>query len=214
LDHFFLRDNNLFFFPDHPSILRMEETALLIMDVQTGTVSSVPVPQTYLPLMSDTINTARSAGVKIIYIVVSFRPSHPECSPCNSIFGQLAKSNAYVATAPETVIHPSIAPRSTDIVVEKKRVSAFVGSDLDVVLRSLGVKKLVMAGLITSGVVLSTACEAADRDFEIVVLRDLCVDFEEETHRVLMDSVFAKRGKVVVASEWIEDLTACKAESR
>lgn len=179
------------------------------MDVQTGIVPGVPIPPTYLPLMSDTINTARSAGVKIIYIILSFRPSHPECSPRNPIFGgALAMTNAYVATAPETVIHPSIAPLSTDIVVEKKRVSAFTGSDLDVVLRSLGVEQLVMMGMITSGVVLSTVCEAFDKDFEIVVLSDLCVDFEEETHRVVMNSVIAKRGKVVGAREWMEDLNA------
>lgn len=74
------------------------------------------------------------------------------------------------------------------------------------VLRSLGVEKLIMAGMITSGVVLSTVCEAADKDFEIVVLRDLCADVEEETHRVLMDNLFAKRGVVVCARDWIKEL--------
>lgn len=192
----------------------MDKTALLIIDVQVGTVPLVPIPQSYLPLMVDTINQTRLAGGKIIYVVVSFRPSHPECSPRNVIFGGMAKSNAYVTGAPETAIHPSIAPLSTDIVVEKKRVSAFSGSDLDVVLRSLGVEKLVMAGMITSGVVLSTVCEAADKDFDIVVLRDLCVDVEEETHRVLMDNLFAKRGEVISARDWIGELKTGKDRSR
>lgn len=184
----------------------MDKTAFLVMDVQTGVVPLVPINDTYLPLMADTINSARSAGIKIIYTVVSFRPSHPECSPRNPIFGVLAKSNSFVTGAPATAIHPSIAPLPTDIVVEKKRVSAFSGSDLDIVLRSLGVEKLVMAGIITSGVVLSTLCEAVDKDFEIVVLRDLCVDFKEETHRVVMDDLFAKRGTVVGARDWIKEL--------
>ena len=105
-----------------------------------------------------------------------------------------------------TAIQSSIAPLPTDIVVEKKRVSAFSGSDLDVVLRSLGVEKLVMAGMITSGVVLSTVCEAADKDFEIVVLRDLCADFKEETHSMLMDDPFAMRGVAVGARDRIKEL--------
>ena len=53
---------------------------------------------------------------------------------------------------------------------------------------------------------LSTFCEAADKDFELVVLRNLCVDRDEELHRMLIDSVFKKRGKVVGAEEWAGSL--------
>ena len=66
---------------------------------------------------------------------------------------------------------------------------------------------LVLAGMSTSGAVLSTVCEAVDKDFKLVVLRDLCVDRDEEVHRVLMDSVFKKLGKVVGGEEWVGTLT-------
>jgi nicotinamidase-related amidase len=84
----------------------------------------------------------------------------------------------------------------------------FTGSDLDVVLRSLGVEKLVIASMITSSVVLSTVYKATDKDFKIVVLRDLYVDFEEETNRVLIDDLFVKRGAVVGARDWIKEFKA------
>lgn len=185
----------------------MPKIALLIMDVQAGNVPRVPIPSTYLPLMASTIAAARASSIKVIYVTISFRPGHPEVNPSNPVFSAAAQSNAFVAGSPETEVHPSIAPIEGDIIVVKKRVSAFAGSDLEVVLRGLGVQTLVLAGMSTSGAVLSTVCEAVDKDFKLVVLRDLCVDRDEEVHRVLMDSVFKKLGKVVGGEEWVGTLT-------
>lgn len=174
------------------------------MDVLVGFVSRVPLPETYLPLMASTISSARSSGIKVIYVQVSFAPGFPEIPPTARPFYAAAKAGRFLQGSPEVEIHPSIAPVEGDIVVVKKRVSAFTGSSLEVILRSLGVGKLVLAGMSTSGVVLSTLCEAVDKDFEIVVLEDLCVDPNEEVHRVLIDHLFAKRGEVVGAKEWVE----------
>jgi nicotinamidase-related amidase len=101
-----------------------------------------------------------------------------------------------------TRIHPAVAPQSDDIVVTKKRVSAFTGSDLDVVLRSLDVESLVLTGIATSGVVLSTLRQAADLDYEIIVLRDACADADAEVHRVLLDKVFPRQASVISTDEW------------
>jgi len=66
--------------------------------------------------------------------------------------------------------HPVITPTASDIVVTKRRVSAFAGSDLEVVLRTLGVRHLVLTGIATSGVVLTTLREASDKDFQLTGL--------------------------------------------
>jgi nicotinamidase-related amidase len=71
------------------------------------------------------------------------------------------------------------------------------------VLRSLGVDQLVLAGIATSGVVLSTLRQAADMDFGLTVLRDGCADPDEEVHRVLLDKVLARQATVVTVDEWI-----------
>ena len=44
--------------------------------------------------------------------------------------------------------------------------------------------------------------EAADRDYELTVLRDACVDGDEEVHRVLMDKVFPRQAEVLSVAEW------------
>lgn len=90
----------------------------------------------------------------------------------------------------------------------KKRVSAFTGSDLEVLLRSMSVTHLVLTGIATSGVVLSTAREAADRDYQLTVLADGCADADDEVHRVLLSKVFPRQAIVTTAQEWAAILTA------
>jgi nicotinamidase-related amidase len=99
-------------------------------------------------------------------------------------------------------IHPDIAPQERDIVVTKRRVSAFSGSDLEMVLRAQGITHLVLCGIATSGVVLSTLREAADKDYQLTVLADGCVDGDEEVQRVLLSKVFPRQADVVQASAW------------
>jgi len=99
-------------------------------------------------------------------------------------------------------IHPAIAPQPTDIIVTKRRFSAFVGSDLEVVLRAQGISHLVLSGIATSRVVLSTLREAADKDYQLTVLSDCCVDGDEEVQRVLLSKVFPRQAEVVTTEEW------------
>jgi nicotinamidase-related amidase len=87
-------------------------------------------------------------------------------------------------------------------VVTKRRVSAFTGSDLEVVLRSLGAGTLVLTGIATSGVVLSTLRQAADLDYRLVVLADACLDADPEVHRVLLEKVFPRQATVRTAAQW------------
>jgi nicotinamidase-related amidase len=74
----------------------------------------------------------------------------------NLIFSGVAGRMAMGESDPLTQVHDALAPQHGDIIVTKRRVSAFSGSDLDVVLRSLGIDSLILTGFATSGVVLST----------------------------------------------------------
>lgn len=186
---------------------KMQNTALLVLDVQVGNTSRIGLRPTYFPLLSKTITEARS-HMKVIYVTTAFRPGYPEIASSNPTFSAATKSNVFIIGAPDTLIDPHVAPTEGDIVVEKKRVSAFSGSGLDFILRGLEIKTLVLAGISTSGVVLSTVCDAADRDFQIVVLEDLCLDLDDSVHGMLMGKYFTKRGEVVGAEKWLERLKA------
>jgi nicotinamidase-related amidase len=76
-------------------------------------------------------------------------------------------------------------------------VSAFAGTDLDMILRANGIETLVLAGIATSGVVLSTLRHAADADYKVVVAEDCCADRDPEVHRVLTEKVFPRQATIV-----------------
>lgn len=187
----------------------MPETALLVMDVQRGVVDRVAHDAPgLLAKLSGAVSAARSAAIPVVYVRVAFREGSPEISPHNRTFSALAGTGRYGEKDDQTQVHPDVAPAPGDVVVVKRRVSAFAGSDLDVVLRSLGVVRLVLAGIATSGVVLSTLRQAADLDFELVVLSDGCADADAEVHRVLLEKVFPRQAEVVTVTEWVRGLRA------
>jgi nicotinamidase-related amidase len=180
----------------------MDATVLLVMDVQRGVVERFAEDPGYLERLSSAIEAARAAGIPVVYVVVGFRPGHPEISSRNRSFSAIAGSGAFAEGDPAAEIHPAVAPRPGDIVVTKRRVSAFTGSDLDVLLRGLDAGTLVLTGIATSGVVLSTLRQAADLDYRLVVLADACLDRDAEVHRVLTEKVFPRQADVRTVAEW------------
>jgi nicotinamidase-related amidase len=187
---------------------RMAGEALLVMDVQRGIVERfAPRAGPLLDALERALAAARAAGVPVVYVRIAFRQGAPEVSRRNRSFAALAGASGFGDADEATQVHPQVAPQSGDVVVLKKRVSAFAGSDLEVVLRSLGVRSLVLAGIATSGVVLSTLRQAADLDYELTVLRDGCADGDDEVHRVLLDKVFPRQATVLDVDGWAASLT-------
>ncbi|MBA2681506.1 MAG: cysteine hydrolase [Ktedonobacteraceae bacterium] len=179
------------------------QTALLVMDMQVEIVSRFPQADELLAPTNAAITVAHAASIPVIYVAVAFRPGYPEVSPNNKSFSTIKQRPGAMITAE---IHPAIAPQPTDIVVTKRRVSAFSGSDLEVVLRAQSISHLVLCGIATSGIVLSTLREAADKDYRLTVLADCCADADEEVHRVLLSKVFPRQAEIVQSSAWTVSL--------
>lgn len=176
--------------------------ALLVMDVQPGVVERVPESAAYVERVTEVVRAARARGVPVIYVVVAFRPGMPEVSARNQSFGVLKQHKLdWLVDA-----RPVIAPEGSEVVVTKRRVSAFSGSDLEVVLRAGEIRHMVLCGIATSGVVLSTLREAADKDYRLTVLADLCADTDAEVHAVLVGKVFPRQARVINAADWLAEL--------
>ena len=173
------------------------------MDVQGATIKMLPDPDALFHPLTKAIGFARGQGIPVLYIIVAFRKGYPEVSPDNRTFSALKSGALGLDLEGATEIPKSIAPKEDEIIITKKRVSAFTGSDLEVVIRSLGINHLVLTGIATSGVVLSTLRQAADKDYHLTVLSDCCADRDEEVHRVLLTKIFPRQALVVDTDSWI-----------
>ena len=182
-------------------------TALLIMDYQVDIVARLGDAHPHLlERVGAVLDAARRAGMRVVYVAVGFRPGYPEISARNQTFAPVVSTGAFLA-GPGAKIHASVAPLPDEVVVQKHRVSAFFGTDLDMILRANGIETLVLCGIATSGVVLSTLRYAADSDYRVVVIEDGCADADPAVHRSLIDKVFPRQARVVQATDFAEALT-------
>jgi nicotinamidase-related amidase len=184
----------------------MTPTALLIMDVQQGIVERFARDGAYLDRLAMAIAAARGAGIAVTYVTVAFRPGYPEVSGRNKTFAAIAGTGRFTDGDPGTQIPAAIAPASGEVTVTKRRVSAFTGSDLEVLLRARGTSHLVLAGVATSGVVLSTLRQAADLDYQLTVLADGCLDADPDVHQILLGKVFPRQAEVTTIAAWADRL--------
>jgi len=183
-----------------------KNTALLVMDVQGAVISMLKeTSAALLDALAGTIKAARNKKILVIYVVVGFRKGYPEVSASNKSFSVLRNSGRNLDTEEAMKVDGKIEPKPGDILITKKRVSAFTGSDLEVVLRANGIQHLVLTGIATSGVVLSTIREAADKDYKLTVLSDCCADPDAEVHHVLTTKVFPRQADVLTHTEWMDN---------
>ena len=186
-------------------------TALLAMDCQAGIVSIYAKPQDeFIARASGVLAAARTAGIAVIHVQVGFRPGLPEVSSRNKLFAAIKSSTQHqkLFEGAAGSIHPKLGPEPGDIVVTKHRVSAFMGTDLGVILRAREIETRALFGIATSGVVLSTLLHASDEDYRLIVIEDCCADLDGELHEALIKRLFPKRADVVTASEFVGALNA------
>jgi nicotinamidase-related amidase len=187
-----------------------DRTAVLSMDIQNAIVSNYAQDRAdFLENAAGILKEARRSGMTVIHVRVGFRPKFPEVSPNNQLFAAIKNSPQHQAFFEGTKgdIHPMLGPADDDIVVVKHRVSAFAGTDLGMILRARGIDTLVLFGIATSGVVLSTLLEACDADYRLIVISDCCIDSDAGLHACLIEKLFPRRATVMTADEFLSGLS-------
>jgi len=189
-------------FPIYPA-----HSVLLSMDCQNGIVSIYTKADrdAFLARAASVLTHARSTGMKVIHVQVGFRPGLPEVSSRNLLFGSIKSSEQHQKLFQGALgeIPASIAPKEGEIVITKHRVSAFAGTDLEMILRANEIDTLVLFGIATSGVVLATLVDASDADFRLAVIKDCCADLDPALHDCLITRFFPSRAAVLSSQEFV-----------
>jgi nicotinamidase-related amidase len=179
--------------------LQSSNTALLLMDFQNAIVGMLGDAGTALLERAQRARAAaRERGIAVMHIRVAFTDAgYAAVPPRNKSFAALGKSRFLTDGTPQAAIHDAVAPAPDEEVFTKTRVGAFSTTPLQSRLAARGIDTLILAGISTSGVVLSTLRDAADRDYRLFVLADCCADQDAEVHRVLTEKVFPRQADIV-----------------
>ena len=177
--------------------------ALLVMDYQPGVLNRIADADELLARAAQTIALVRDRGGLIGFVRVAFEDADYAAIPPTSMLRSRVTSakSDYHADSPLTAVHEQLSPQAGDIVVRKTRVGAFSTTDLDKQLRERGIDTLFLAGLSTSGVMLSTVRDAHDRDYQVFVLADLTADPDPEIHEFLTGRIFPRQAQVITTAD-------------
>jgi nicotinamidase-related amidase len=180
-------------------------TAMLLIDMQRdfvepdGVFASLGVDVSMYresrPLLAGLLRDARAASVLVIHVQNTALPDRMSDSPAQIRFNLRMHENfrrdgappRY--TLPDTPGHefvPELTPLPDELVVRKYRSSAFFGTNLDLLLRSNGIKTVVIGGCTTEGCVESTARDAMFSDFYVVIATDCVASDDREQHEASM----------------------------
>lgn len=128
------------------------------------------------------IAKARARGVPVIFVRIGFSPDYQDWPAFSPLFGVAKQSEALRLGTWATQIHESLDKNDMDALVTKHRVGAFYRTSLEGILQKSGINRILLGGVATDLAVQSTAREAHDRDYQVVVLEDLCAAGNEEDH--------------------------------
>ncbi|RZL85333.1 MAG: cysteine hydrolase [Rhodococcus sp. (in: high G+C Gram-positive bacteria)] len=186
------------------------KTALLVMDYQPSILGFLDDPIPFVSSATETVDAVRKSGGHVGFVRVGFTDSDYAGFPEGHIMGDRVKGNRpnMDAESATTALHQGLVVHDDDIVVRKTRVGAFSTTDLHEQLTNAGITTLVLAGVHTSGVVLTTVREAHDLDYRVIVLSDACADPDEAVHSFLIEKIFPKQAEVTTGAELLSTLPA------
>lgn len=148
---------------------------------------------------------ARASGIPVIHVIVGFSRDYIEWPPNSPIFAHARDGGRIIFGSWGTEIHAKLTPLKHEPVIAKSRISPFFGTGLEILLGQLGVDTLVLGGVDTKFVVLSTAVDGHDRDYNIVVLKDATASSSEQGHENAL-SIIESYGRVsTVDAEFPEE---------
>ncbi|MBB1596093.1 cysteine hydrolase family protein [Achromobacter sp. UMC46] len=179
-------------------------TALLVMHYQTDILELFPsVAPALLANTRRLCDAARHRGISVFFANIRFSPGYPEVSPLNKNGQGIKQLGLFV----DDTLSPGLNRQASEPLIIAHRASVFFGTDLQVRLSAQGVDTLMMAGIASTGVVLSSVAYASDADFRLLTVKECCYDPDEVVHERLFATAFESRTTVLSLDEALAMLT-------
>ena len=169
-------------------------TALLVMHYQTDILALFPsVAPTLVSHTRKLCDAARARGVSVFFANIGFSPGYPEVSPRNKNGQGIRQLGLFTGDH----LSPELGRQAGEPLIIAHRASVFHGTDLQVRLSAQGIDTLIMVGIASTGVVLSSLAYASDVDYRLFTVKDCCYDPDPVVHEHLFATAFASRSTVL-----------------
>lgn len=144
----------------------------------------------------------RSRSMRVIYVKIQSLTKHGQDRSClHKLFGVEAQPDSR-----DGRILEEIAPWEDDVVISKTASGAFTSTNIDYVLRNLGIKQLVVAGVLTNYCVETAVRDAADLGYEVILVEDGCASITEAMHLAAISILSETYAKVRNTEDIISEL--------
>ena len=179
--------------PD-PITLDPKKTAVILVDMINAVAKGAGPPydppanrQAVIDSFVRLVAHCREVGTPLIYITTHRRADNADAPKTISDIGGTGAGNQ--AGTPAVQVIDELAMQPGDYLVVKPRFSAFYGTNVDGILKSLGTETILVGGISTQRSVEGTARDAKNRDMQCVVVSDCCTAGEEDVHEMTIEHV-------------------------
>ena len=197
------------------------ETALMVIDMQnynvkdkTGIFSDVTKmveANQVIDNITKVIKAARQIGIPVFYVRTIRRKDGTDT--WKPLITDLVLEGLWPAAEKSAELFmegtsgadfvDELRPAAEDYVIEKRRISSFYQTDLELLLRRRGINTIILTGVVTSGCVEAAGRDARDRDFNVIYIEDCCGDRTKEAHEFPFRNYFHRHGRVRTSEEVI-----------
>lgn len=196
-----------------------KKTAMIVVDMENdfiapGAPMETPAGRQMLPNLKRAISFCRESGIRVIYTTHVHRRDGCDMGLFGQLWAPIGSRASLVDGGPGIEIYPEIAPKPDEIVIKKHRYSGFYGTDLEIILRGLGIDTVIVTGVTTENCCHATARDAMFRDFKVVFLSDATGTFDypdagqgkmsaDEVHRATLIILSVSTADVMTTEEFI-----------
>lgn len=188
----------------------MPRNAFLIIDMQKdfnleGAPFRVDAGLEAMPYIEEALEATRQTDIPIFHVFRHYRADGSDVELTR--YDGFKQSGGGVVTGTEGAeIMDSIKPVEGEYLIEKQRWSAFFQTELDLILRRLGVKQVVLTGVQTPNCIRGTAWDANSLDYEIICLTDATNAANAEVHQANLNDMKNIGVKMMTTAEYVESL--------
>ena len=162
-----------------------------------------------IPVCRCIIYGAREVHLPVIFTRFLYQAGYADGGMLiDEILPALKKEKALIAGSWDAEIVNELKPEESDIIIEKNRYSAFLGTSLHAVLRNRRIKNLVVCGVTTNMCVETTVRDASQLDYRVFVVADATAEFDKQRYEFALDTIAFGFGWIVTSQEALTAFSA------